>query len=308
MYRVLITEPIAEAGMRVLDHSQIEVIGPLKNPEELSTAIEDVDAILVRTAVIGADAIRRAQRLKVIAKHGVGTDNIDRAACQDRGVLVTVTANANRETVAEYVVAAFLALGRNLVAAHTLMRNGHFANRDQVRGREWLNKTIGVVGYGRIGQSVTPRLMHGLRANILVYEPYWPEGATLPGPASTRVDSLEELLGRVDGLTLHVPLLPETRHLINRERLALMKRGSYLVNAARGPIVDQQALYEALTSGQLAAAALDVFDPEPPDPHDPLLALDNVLVTPHIAAGTAEAMDRMAASAAQSIREALGLS
>lgn len=305
--RVLVTERIVDAGMAVLRHPQVEVVGPLASPAELEDAIRDVDGILVRTMRIPGDLIRSAPRLKVIAKHGVGTDNIDRGACEERGVTVTVTADANKETVAEFVLGLFIAVARRFVPADQAVRAGRFSDRDRLMGREWTGKTIGIVGYGRIGQALAPRLIGGLRARVLVYDPYWPEGAALPGPEASRVDSVEALLEGSDGVTVHVPLGPETYHLLNRERIARMRPESYLVNAARGGVVDRAALYEALVSGHLAGAALDVFEPEPPDPADPLLTLPNVLLTPHLAATTAEAMDRMARAAATSMLQVLGI-
>ncbi|MCL8207059.1 MAG: hydroxyacid dehydrogenase [Actinomycetia bacterium] len=304
--RVLVTERIVDAGMAVLRHPQVEVVGPLASPEELPDAIRDVDGLLVRTMRIPGDLIRSAPRLKVIAKHGVGTDNIDRQACEERGVKVTVTADANKETVAEFVLGLFIAVARHLVAADAAVRAGRFSDRDRLMGREWMGKTIGIVGYGRIGQALAPRLVGGLKARVLVYDPYWPAGAVLP-PEARRVDAVETLLEASDGVTVHVPLGPETYHLLNRERIARMRPQSYLVNAARGGVVDGAALYEALRSGHLAGAALDVFDPEPPRADDPLLSLPNVVLAPHLAATTAEAMERMARAAATSILQVLGV-
>lgn len=299
--QVLVPQPIDPAGMTVLRHPAVTVVGPLAGENELHAAMRDVHAVLVRLWPLTGDAIRSARQLEIIAKHGVGTDNIDVAACRERGVTVSITETANRETVSEYVLGALITVARHWKAAEEALKAGDYEGRMRFYGTEWAGKTIGVVGYGRIGRSLTPRLVHGLHARVLIYDPYVPRDILMDHPQVEWALNLDELVRESDAITLHTPLTPETYRMFNAARLSHMKRGAFLINAARGPIVDPVALAEALTSRHLGGAAVDVFDPEPPDANNPLWQAPNVLLTPHIAASTHEAVKRMAVEAATAI-------
>ncbi|NMP21387.1 hydroxyacid dehydrogenase [Sulfobacillus harzensis] len=303
MRRVLVPQAIDPAGMEVLRHPEVIILGPLSSPDELSAAMREVDAVLIRLWPISGEAIRSARRLKVIAKHGVGTDNIDLEACRKRGVHVTITETANRGTVSEYVLGALITVARHWKAAEEALKAGDYEGRIRYYGTEWAGKTIGVVGYGRIGRSLTPRLVHGLHAQVLVYDPYVPRDILMDHPQVQWADSLDALVKAADAVTLHTPLTPETYRMFDAARLAKMKPGAFLINAARGPIVDPVALVDALTSHHLGGAVLDVFDPEPPLADNPLWEAPNLLVTPHIAASTHEAVQRMGVEAAASIMQ-----
>ncbi len=294
--------------MALLRHPELDIVGPLDHPGQIAKAIVDVDAVLIRLWPLDREAIRSAKHLKVIAKHGVGLDNIDLEACREQGVLVTVTDQANRDTVSEYVLGALIAVARRWRGADAAVRRGEYGARDRYVGVEWSGKTIGVVGYGRIGSTLTPKLVYGLGSNVLVYDPYVPRKKLWHHERVQWAGTLDECLAASDAVTLHVPLTPETFRLFDQRRIQHMKPGAFLINAARGPIVDPDALVWALQSGHLAGAAVDEFDPEPPLADCPLWDLPNLLVTPHIAASTEEAVRRMGIAAALAVMETLGLS
>ena len=280
-YRVLVREPIAEAGVELL-RSRFDVDVDTDSP--LGDIIPLYDGIVIRSATrLTQDVIERAERLKVIGRAGVGIDNVDVAAATRRGIVV---ANAPESTVvsaAEQTIGLILALARNIPQAHAALKAGRW-ERSRWSGVEVSGKTLGVVGFGRIGQQVARRAL-GLGMTVVAYDPFVGAGR-FRDLGVEQAETMAELLGASDIVTLHSPLTDETRCLIDREAIAQMRDGARLVNAARGALVDEEALAEAITSGKLAGAALDVFSSEPYD--GPLLALDEVVVTPHLAASTDE--------------------
>lgn len=287
--KIVLTQRIHEDAMAMLADFGETVVAT-----DLLRDAADADGMVCRLQTVSGDVIRAAKRLKVIARHGVGYDNIDIAACIERGIPVCVTPEANALSVAEHVIGALFALSRGFVAAHNAQAAGDFSVRNRLPlGIELEGRTMGIVGLGRIGRIVA-RKAQGLGMRVVGFDPY---AVDPPCP----VVSLDELIAAADVVTLHTPLTPETHHLINRERLAAMKRGAILINASRGPVVNEADLLEALTSGHLRGAALDVLDPEPPAPDNPLLKLANILVTPHVASNTEEAMRRMAVTAAEEV-------
>jgi D-3-phosphoglycerate dehydrogenase len=297
-YRVLVREPIAEAGVELL-RSRFDVDVDTDSP--LGDIIPLYDGIVIRSATrLTQDVIERAERLKVIGRAGVGIDNVDVAAATRRGIVV---ANAPESTVvsaAEQTIGLILALARNIPQAHAALKAGRW-ERSRWSGVEVSGKTLGVVGFGRIGQQVARRAL-GLGMTVVAYDPF--VGAErFRDLGVEQAETMAELLGASDIVTLHSPLTDETRCLIDREAIAQMRDGARLVNAARGALVDEEALAEAITSGKLAGAALDVFSSEPYD--GPLLALDEVVVTPHLAASTDEAQDRAGVIIAEQIVAAL---
>ena len=223
--------------------------------------------------------------LKAIARTGIGVDTIDLAAAAARGILVVNTPDAPTESTAEHAVALLMAVAKRVMVGDMSLRGDTSIQRSDMLGTELLGRTLGVVGYGRIGRRVAEICALGLRMNVLAYDPY----IKLDQPAPERVrltDKLDELLSQSQFVTLHVPLLANTRHFIGERELRLMPPGSYLINASRGPVVDEAALIRLLQEGHLAAAGLDVFDPEPPQADNPLLKMKNVVLTPHIASST----------------------
>jgi D-3-phosphoglycerate dehydrogenase / 2-oxoglutarate reductase len=296
--RVLVREPIAEAGVELL-RGQFEV--DVDGEGDLSERIGGYDALIIRSATkVTADLLERATRLKVIGRAGVGVDNVDVEAATRRGIVV---ANAPESTVvsaAEHTIGLLVALARNIPQAHAALKQGRW-ERGPYGGVELADKTLGVLGFGRIGQQVARRAL-GLGMRVVAFDPFVaPERFRELGVE--RAESQEDVLAAAEFLTLHLPLSEETRGAIGRDALARMRDGVRLVNAARGELVDEDALLEALRSGKVAGAALDVFSAEPYT--GPLIELDNVVVTPHLAASTDEAQDRAGLIVAEQVAAAL---
>jgi D-3-phosphoglycerate dehydrogenase len=296
--RVLIREPIAEAGIELL-RERFDV--DLDGESDLGERIGEYDAIVIRSATkLGADLIERAARLKVIGRAGVGVDNVDVDAATRRGVVV---ANAPESTVvsaAEHTVGLLFALSRNIPQAHAALKERRW-ERSRYAGVELADKTLGVLGFGRIGQQVARRAL-GLRMRVLAYDPFVSR-ERFRELGVERAETPQDVYAAADFLTVHVPLTSETRAVLDREAFAAMRHGIRIVNAARGELIDEPALIEALRSGKVAAAALDVFSEEPY--RGPLLELDNVVVTPHLAASTEEAQDRAGVIVAEQVAAAL---
>jgi D-3-phosphoglycerate dehydrogenase len=296
--RVLVRERIAEAGVQLL-RERFEVDVDLDG--DLAERIGEYDAIIVRSATrVTRELLERAERLKVIGRAGVGIDNVDVEAATERGIIV---ANAPQSTVisaTEHTLGLLLALSRNIPQAHAALGQGRW-ERSSFAGLELAGKTLGLVGFGRIGQQVARRAT-GLEMRVLAYDPYVaPERFHSLGVES--VYSLDDLLEQSDFLSLHVTLTPETAGLIGRKQLKRAKEGIRIVNVARGELIDEDALVEALRSGKVAGAALDVFAEEPYS--GPLLGLPNVVLTPHLGASTEEAQDRAGVIVAEQVAAAL---
>jgi D-3-phosphoglycerate dehydrogenase len=264
------------------------------NSAELAEMVRDADALICGNDAVDASVIAAGTRLQVISRYGSGTDNIDVAAARARGIAVTNTPNANEESVADHTLALILACARGIPKACDMVRNGRWA---RVLGVEIWRKTLGVLGTGRIGRGVVRRArgfdMRALCYDIAPDEAWARESAAAYAP-------LEQVLREADFLSVHLPLLPATRGLIGAHALALMKPSAYLINTARGAILDEKALHEALSAGRIAGAALDVLQKEPPG-DCPLLRLENVFITGHMAGYTAEAVRNMGVMAAQNV-------
>ncbi len=296
--RVLVREAIADAGVDLL-RSRFDVdVDPQSPLEEI---IPRYDAIVVRSATkLTADLIERATRLRVIGRAGVGVDNVDVEAATRRGIIV---ANAPESTVvsaAEHTIGLLVALARNIPQAHAELKQGRW-ERGAYGGVELAGKTLGVLGFGRIGQQVARRAL-GLGMRVVAHDPYV-AAERFRELGAERVEAPEEVYAVADFLTLHLPLTAETRSSLDDAAFAAMRDGVRIVNAARGQLVDEAALLEALRSGKVAGAALDVFSTEPYA--GPLLELDNVVVTPHLAASTGEAQDRAGIIVAEQVAAAL---
>jgi D-3-phosphoglycerate dehydrogenase / 2-oxoglutarate reductase len=295
--RVLVRESIAEPGVELLK-SKFDVVED--GTSDLASIIGEFDGIVIRSATtLDAPMIERAERLKVIGRAGVGIDNVDVDAATRRGIVV---ANAPESTVvsaAEHTVALMLALARNVPQAHAALKDGRW-ERPKFAGIELSGKTLGVLGLGRIGREVARRAL-ALGMRVIAYDPF----VSLDRFRELGVDSatLEEVYAGADVITLHLPLNDETRGLLGAEAFAAMRDGVRIVNAARGELVDEAALTDAVRSGKVAGAAIDVFSEEPYS--GPLLDLDQVVVTPHLAASTAEAQDRAGVIIAEQVVSAL---
>lgn len=296
--KVFLTEPIHSDAVAMLEqHGQV-VQGTSIEEAEIIRQAQGCDAILVRVAKITAAVMDGIPGLKAVAKHGIGVDNIDVAAATERGIQALNAPLSNINAVAEHALAMILAIGKNLSLLDGETRKSGFARRSEFVNVELSGKTVGLVGFGKIAQGLAKKLS-AMDVQVIASDPYaQPEAAKRLG---VRLVEQEELLRTADFVSLHTPLLDSTRKMINREVLTMMKPTAFLINVARGPIVDEQALYEALKNRIIAGAALDVFDPEPPEADCPLFALENVLVSPHNAALTDRALLAMAMDSATGI-------
>jgi D-3-phosphoglycerate dehydrogenase / 2-oxoglutarate reductase len=301
--RILVAERIAPGGMELLAQAGEVVDGTTLDRGGLLEAIGSADALVVRSATdVDAELIARAEKLRVIGRAGVGVDNVDVAAATRRGILVCNAPQSNIVSAAEHTIALLLAVARNVPQAHAALEAGRW-ERSRFAGVEVDGKTLGVLGFGRIGQLVAARA-RGLGMRILAYDPHVTrERFRELGVASAA--SLDEVYTSSDFITLHLPLTVETQHLISHAALGRMRPGTRLINAARGSLVDTEALVQALRNGTIEGAALDVFEQEPLPADSPLLGLANVVLTPHLAASTTEAQDRAGVQVAEQVVSAL---
>jgi len=300
-HRVLVTDKLAEEGLeRLRAERAIELVVDTKlaqDPAGLRAALAEVDGIVVRSGTqLTAEVLEGPSRLRAIVRAGVGVDNIDVPAATRRGVVVMNTPGGNTVSTAEHTMAMMLALARNVPKANDSLKSGRW-ERNQFTGTQLEGKTLGVIGLGRVGLAVAKRAQ-GLGMIVVGFDPFLAiEKAQELGIESVR--RLDDLWGRCDILTLHTPLTAETRHLIGAAELAQMKPSVRIINCARGGLIDERALVEALDAGKVAGAAIDVFDPEPPPAGHPLVGHPLVVVTPHLGASTEEAQISVAVEAAR---------
>ena len=300
--RVLVCEKLADAGVAYLRQHVAVDLGLDWSKEELAERIGGYDGIVVRSATkVTAELIERGTRLKVVGRAGTGVDNVDVAAATRRGIVVCNAPESNSLSAAEHTIALILAQARNVAQAHARLVEGVW-ERSKFGGIEVTGKTLGVVGLGRIGRLVAERAK-GLRMNVVAYDPFIAE-SRYRELGIERAERLDDLYAVSDFVTLHMPATPETRGMIDAEALAKMKTGARLVNVARGDLVDAAALAEAVKSGHLAGAAVDVF-PEEPATESPLFGVPGVVVTPHLGASTVEAQDRAGVDVAEQVVAAL---
>ncbi len=299
---VLIAEELSPATVDALGPDfEIRNVDGTDRPALLS-ALADADAVLVRSATkVDAEAIAAAPNLKVVARAGVGLDNVDIKAATTAGVMVVNAPTSNIISAAELTVGHILSLARHIPAAHASLAAGAW-KRSSYTGVELYEKTVGIIGLGRIGALITQRLQ-AFGVQVIAYDPY----VTTARAQQLGVElvSLDDLLRRADFVTIHMPRTPETLGMISDDQFALMKPTAFVVNVARGGLIDEDALHRALTANTIAGAGLDVFVSEPPK-DSPLVALPNVVVTPHLGASTDEAQEKAGVSVAKSVRLALG--
>ena len=271
-------------------------------PEELIAVIGEYDGLAIRSATkVTAEVVAAADRLKVVGRAGIGVDNIDIPAATARGIVVMNTPKGNTITTAEHTISMMLSLSRNIPQATASMKAGKW-EKSKFMGKELFNKTLGIVGIGNIGTIVADRAQ-GLKMKVIAFDPYIAEERA--ANLDIELVSLEELFRRADYISVHTPMTKDTRHMINRESFALMKDSVRIINCARGGIVKEDDLYEALRDGTVAGAAFDVFEQEPPAPDHPLFALDNFICTPHLGASTDEAQVNVAVAVAEQIADYL---
>jgi D-3-phosphoglycerate dehydrogenase len=301
--KIFVADDVSESGLQPLRAAAFNVekrIGLSK--EELAGALKDCEGLIVRSETkVTADLLDSAGSLRVIGRAGVGVDNIDVAAATMRGMVVMNAPDGNTITTAEHTIALLISLARSIPQANSSLKAGRW-ERKKFIGVELQGKTLGIVGLGRIGRVVASRA-RAMGMVIVAYDPFIAQEQARD--LEIELAPLDEVYARADFLTVHTPLTAETRGLIDRDVMAKMKTGARIINCARGGLVDESALYEAITNGSIAGAALDVFSQEPPPADHPLLGLEQVIVTPHLGASTTEAQEGVAFTVAEQMRDYL---
>jgi len=302
-FHVLVPDSVNKKAVEILEQAGLKVTAPgqMKREETLA-AIADADALIIRSATkADAGLINASTKLKAIARAGVGVDNVDLDAASAKKIAVMNTPAGNTVATAEFAFGLMLALARHIPQSYVSMQGGKW-DRKSYQGVELRGKTLGIVGYGRIGQAVGKRAA-AFDMNVVAYDPYIP--ADVVDKIGGELVSLDELFAQSDFISLHSVITDETRGMINAANIAKMKKGVRIVNAARGALINDADLAEALKSGQVAGAAVDVYNEEPPPAGHPLIGLPNVIHTPHLAASTDEAQVAVAIEAAELIVAAL---
>ena len=302
--KILIVQPIHERGVQVFDDRFDVRVASDPSVATVMKEIKGVAGVIVRTAPFPREIIEAADALRVIGRHGVGVDNIDVQAATEKGIVVVNTPNANATSVAEHTVTVIGALAKCAVVYDRATREGRWEIRNSYKAVDLDGKILGLVGIGRIGSMVARRAAVAYNMKVIAYDPYvTPEKARELGV--TLCAQMDDVFRQADVVSLHTPLTPETRGFVNETKLRLMKPTAFLVNFSRGEVVNEKALCEALKSGVIAGAAIDVYDPEPPLKDNPLFALGNILLSPHSAALTQECVIRMATGAAEGVLDVL---
>lgn len=294
--KVLITDPVADQAVQTMKNAGLEVdVKTDLTPEQLLEVVKGYDVMVVRSATKVTDKVIGAMdTMKFIVRGGVGLDNIDREAAKKKGIEVTNTPEASSISVAELSIGHMLSLCRHIPRGTSGLKDGKWEKK-QLKGCEVFGKTLGLIGMGRIATEVAKRAL-GLGMSVVAYDPYV---KSVEG-VDVKLVSLDELLGQADFISLHLPRTDETAHMLGKDQFAKMKEGVRLVNCARGGIIDEDALFDALQSGKVAGAAIDVFEKEPATDNK-LFTLDNVIGTPHIGASTREGQGRVGSAVAEKI-------
>ena len=304
-YKVLIPQDIPQEGKKELINLGYEIkMGKGITAAEIKKDIIDCDALVARTAPLTREIMEAGKKLKVISRYGVGVDNIDLKAAEELGIWVTNAPISNCTTVAQHTVIMMAACTIDLVNANKHTKNGDFTNyRSNFIGMDLKDKVLGIIGIGKIGAHVAKIAMNGFDMKILAYDPYINPNNVMDGIEILK--DWDEIFKRSDFISIHLPLNPATEKIMGHKEFKMMKPTAYFINCARGGIVDEKALINALEAKEIAGAALDVFYEEPPREDNPLLKMDQVIVTPHTASSTKEAIDRMSKHMAMGIHEVL---
>ena len=298
MVKILISDNISKKCIDILKKSGLDVdVNTGMKPAELKARIGEYHGIIIRSATkLTSDIIDAATNLKVIGRAGSGLDNVDRTAATKKGIVVMNTPGGNTITTAEHTIALLVSLSRNIPQATMSMKGGKWEKKNFL-GVELFHKTLGIVGIGNIGSQVAKRAQ-GFSMTVIAYDPFLSEEKARE--MGVEKVELDDVFKRSDFITVHTPLTTDTKNLINKKTISKMKRGVRIINCARGGIVNEKALYDALVDGKVAGAALDVFEKEPPD-HNPILSLNNVISTPHLGAATKEAQENVAVAVAEQV-------
>lgn len=302
--KVVVTEPIDPLGIELLRKETDVVYLPGLPNRKLFDEIADAQALVVRVVKIDRSLIEGGDKLLVIAKHGVGYDNIDVDTATKRKIVVVNTPAANAESVIEHNIGFMISLSKKICAVDRALRSGTFKNREIYTGVEMDGKRLGIIGLGRIGYGIAEKCKLAFNMDVIVYDPYASKEKVAQA-GFRKMDKLDDLLRVSDYVVICVPFTGETANLIGAKQLDLMKTNAFLINSSRGGIVDEAALFEALAKEKIAGAAMDVFNEEPPSSKHPLLSLDNFIATPHTAGVTEESMKRIAATLADDVLRVL---
>ena len=304
-YKVLVVQGLHEQGLEMLkNRTDIEFNVLMSDDEnEILEAAKDVNGITVRTAKISSKIIEAANKLQVVSRHGVGYDSIDLVSLNNKKIPLTIAAHSNMISVSEQAMFFLLALSKNVFYYDDFTRKGDWTNRWDVKAWDLAQKNILVIGFGRIGSNFVKRAL-AFDMNVYVYDPYV-EKEKVKISGAIPVDNISENLQKMDAVTLHCPKNNETTDLFTKQEFDLMKKSSFIINCARGGILNEEDLYEALTSKKIAGAGLDVFDVEPTPSSNPLFKLNNVILSPHIAGVTVESTVRMATETVQNVLDVL---
>lgn len=301
--KVYIPQAVAQEGTDYLLSQGYEIkVGEGVSVDEMKRDIADCDAVLIRTAECPGEVLEAGKHVKIVARHGVGYDNIDIAAADSLGMWVTNTPQALSESVAEFTMAALLMAAKNIPSCSAAMRNQNYGFKNSNKGLDVFGKTLGVVGLGRIGTAVAKKAYCGFEMSILAYDPFLKEEDV---PNYITLCSWDELFSQADFISLHLPGGDANRGTVSSREFGLMKDSAILLNVARGEVVDEPALDAALRAGELRCAVLDVQSQEPPSPDWPLYCNEKVILTPHMASNTEECMGRMALHAAWQVHKVL---
>lgn len=298
-YKVLIPQDVAKEGKELLLQKGYEIkMGSGTAEEDLIRDIADCDAALLRTALMSRAVLEAGKKLKIVARHGAGYNNIDWEAAQELGIWVTNTPDATTNSVAEFTMGAIAAAAKKTFLLNKALKENRFFDKNKHKGTDLMGKTLAIVGFGRIGQAVAKKAYYGFDMEIIAYNPHIrPETI----PEYVTMVSWDEAFSQADFISLHMPLKKDNRESIGEAEFNRMKPTAYLINCARGEVIKEQALIDALVHGKIAGAFIDVFSQEPPAMDNPLLTLDNAVVTPHMASNTEECMKLMAVQAASQI-------
>ena len=311
--KILLAEMIHPKGVALLEeHHQVIVASGVDGPT-LCKEIQGMDALIVRSIDVPNEVMECADKLKVIGRHGMGIDNIDLNVATGKGIMVVNTPTANMQSVAEHIVTVILSSAKRVVTYHNAVKAGVFSRGDvslprlaqelNYLGREVKEQKVGLIGLGKIGSKVAHICSVGLGMRVFAYDPYLP--ADFPFGQVERKNTLKELLEESDYVSLQVPLTPQTKDIIGYEEICMMKESAYLINVSRGPVVNEEGLLMALREKRIEGAVLDVYWQEPPPADHPLLKMDNVLLTPHVAGVTEESLRQISLQVAEGVLDAL---
>ncbi|MCK5196325.1 MAG: phosphoglycerate dehydrogenase, partial [Desulfobulbaceae bacterium] len=302
--KVLISDNLSPIGAEILKKAGLEVdVNTGLPPEELKKIISAYDGLVIRSATkVTEEIIEAAENLKVIGRAGIGLDNVNIPEASQRGIVVMNAPDGNATTAAEHAISMMMALSRNIPQATARMKEGGW-DKKKFQGREVTGKVFGVFGIGRIG-AIAANRAQGLHMKVIAYDPHMPK--EIVDKLGVELVSLDELCERSDYISVHVPLTKETSKVISTKQFKLMKKSAMFIDCARGGVVDEEALYDALKNGEIAGAALDVFEKEPTSPETtPLLSLNNFICTPHLGASTSEAQENVAVTIAEQMADYL---